>query len=76
MSDRTGFISTEHTVWCGNCMKWEQVSTSRQQFAEKQFRQNGWRKTKKRGWVCKECYQKMRKGAGNEQNQGNEGLDK
>ncbi|NWL87572.1 hypothetical protein DMN77_08135 [Paenibacillus sp. 79R4] len=57
-----GYISSEFTVWCGKCSKWEQVSTISKTFAAKEFTKSGWRKTKEHGWVCPSCKKKPKEG--------------
>lgn len=50
-----GYISRQHTVWCGVCSCWEQVDENRKQDAIKRFRRNGWKQTRQHGWLCHHC---------------------
>lgn len=52
MIDGKGYISIEKTVWCGKCMNWEQYS--KWEFT-KQIKLNGWKRSKKHGWLCPDC---------------------
>ena len=53
-----GHISTEFTVWCGMCIRWYQEAAPGKMEAAKDFRLNGWKKTKARGWMCPDCSKK------------------
>lgn len=56
MSDFKGYISRQHTAWCGACGNWEQVDEQLRAAAEKRFRKMGWKCTKKDGWLCPACW--------------------
>lgn len=43
---RKGHISTERTVWCGLCHRWQHVAGAGD------ARIAGWRYTKASGWIC------------------------
>ena len=49
-----GHITTEHTVWCGNCTEWLQISGSMAECVA-MFRAYGWIRTRKDGWLCPGC---------------------
>ena len=49
----TGYISRQHTVWCGVCGNWVQVDEQLKKDAIQRFRKLGWSyQGKERGWVC------------------------
>lgn len=51
-----GDITTEYTFWCGKCIYWEQISAAyNKNEAIKEARSQGWKLTKKDGWVCPWC---------------------
>jgi len=50
-----GYISRQHTVWCGECGNWEQVDAHLKADAEKLVRRLGWKYIEKSGWSCPEC---------------------
>lgn len=56
MGDFKGYISRQHTVWCGECGNWEQADEHLAKNAQIRFRRLGWRKTKEQGWLCPGCY--------------------
>lgn len=58
MGDNKGYISREHTMWCGLCCHWDQVAEHYMRSAIKYFRDMGWKKTKENGWVCPKCQRK------------------
>jgi hypothetical protein len=47
-----GGITTEKTVWCGICNQWEQAGAGGH---VKRFKHEGWRRSKKYGWLCPVC---------------------
>ncbi len=51
---RKGIMTEEHTVWCGICPEWKQISGNRRQVSCK-AEGMGWRNDKARGWLCPEC---------------------
>jgi len=55
MGEFRGYISREHTVWCGVCGNWEQTADGIKKEAERYFRKNGWRYTEENGWTCPKC---------------------
>lgn len=50
-----GAITTQFTIWCGNCGEWDQISDSLKG-AKQDFALLGWKNTHKHGWLCLECY--------------------
>jgi len=56
----TGFITKEHTFWCGNeeCGEWEQITSNTQSYAIKIAKLKGWKNTKPTGWICPKCVNK------------------
>lgn len=49
-----GRITTEYTVWCGHpdcAPEWDQ-NTASKAGCIRRWKQQGWRQTKKHGWVC------------------------
>lgn len=61
MSDFKGYISRQHTAWCGECGNWELVDEHMKTKAVLIFRKLGWRYTKEHGWTCPKCSEKKRK---------------
>ncbi len=59
MTDKEiGRIITGHTVFCGLCIGSKHLDfTFSKLNAEGKFRSEGWKKTKKYGWVCP-CHKK------------------
>lgn len=51
----TGHISREHTIWCGNCSRWERVARRTIPQVKKWAKVNGWKMTKATGWTCPAC---------------------
>ena len=49
-----GTIQQYYTIWCGypDCPKWEDVAGATKAECAKIAKQNGWKHTKKHGWVC------------------------
>jgi hypothetical protein len=52
-----GYISIEHTVWCGVCGNWDQRSGKKRRLI-KQWLAAGWKRERARGWVCPKCQKK------------------
>jgi len=50
-----GYISRQHTVWCGVCGCWWQVDEHLKRDAVKRCRRQGWKQTRENGWVCHHC---------------------
>lgn len=52
-----GVISTELTVWCGGpeCFVWNQLSGATRATAKAEWRRQGWKLTRSRGWLCPDC---------------------
>lgn len=49
----TGSITKEYTVWCALCERWHNEGfMANQKYAEARFRNLGWKKKIKIGWVC------------------------
>jgi hypothetical protein len=48
-----GMMTTQQTVWCGNCHTWDSVSGNRKSATE-EFRRIGWRDSS-RQWLCPNC---------------------
>ena len=48
-----GGITPQYTVWCWNCMRWDQVS-GRKASAIRDFRSAGWGKSRGK-WLCPDC---------------------
>ena len=50
-----GYITTEKTVWCGRCNRWQQepIGTHKQSWKER-----GWQYTRNQGWLCNVCFKK------------------
>ena len=59
MCDFRGYINRQHTIWCGICSNWEQVSEHRKSSAIKAFRGLGWKYTKACGYVCPDCLKQL-----------------
>ena len=59
-NDYPGYISTEHTVWCGGCTEWRSESSRTKTIMAKMMRREGWICTKNHGWLCPECKKKPR----------------
>jgi hypothetical protein len=55
VNDYKGYISTEHTLWCGNCAHWVSESSDTKAVMAFYGRKRGWKKTKEMGWVCPSC---------------------
>ncbi|GEN36118.1 hypothetical protein ADA01nite_35780 [Aneurinibacillus danicus] len=53
VSDFKGYIGKYYTIWCGKCIKWEDVPVN--SYPEKQARKMGWKNTKEYGWLCPDC---------------------
>lgn len=53
--DPKGSISTEHTVWCGDCVKWVQMAIGHMPSFKQAIKKEGWKNTKARGWLCRKC---------------------
>lgn len=55
-----GSISREYTAWCGVCEYWDQTAARNITDAIKDFKRDGWKNTRKRGWVCPKCMKEKR----------------
>ena len=49
-----GTITTQHTIWCGRCTRWDQAS-GRVPTLTKEWKLRGWTHTQKDGWICPTC---------------------
>lgn len=49
-----GTIQQYYTIWCGHddCVEWEDIKTNTKTQAAKIARRNGWKLTKRDGWIC------------------------
>ena len=56
-----GTITTEFTVWCGECSAWYQVQAPSKRYAIKLFKETKWKKTREHGWLCSVCQKKVGK---------------
>lgn len=54
-----GRVSTEKTIWCGRCSHWDQRSS--ENGILKLWRKEGWKRTKRHGWVCPNCAKEKRR---------------
>lgn len=54
-----GYITREYTVWCGRCEEWYQDTARSIKEVQPKFIQMGWSKTRKHGWLCPECSEKL-----------------
>jgi len=61
MGSFRGYISRQHTAWCGVCGNWTQVDEHLKSDAEKRFRKDGWKYTEKSGWTCPRCLEERKK---------------
>ena len=59
LNDYIGFISTEHTVWCGGCRLWISKSSNTKADMKRIITKNGWYFSKKYGWLCEKCKNKF-----------------
>lgn len=50
-----GYVSREHTVWCGICGNWAQLAEPKLPAFRKAVIRMGWKSLRKRGWVCPKC---------------------
>ncbi len=53
MSEFKGYINKYCTVWCGRCIRWDDVPVNRN--PSKQAKLDGWKTSKEFGWLCPEC---------------------
>ena len=52
----------EYSVWCALCDNLEDYTEyANAAQAARQYRKDGWRKTKKHGWVCPECAKQLKR---------------
>ena len=51
-----GRIVTRKEIWCGVCSHWEMLDFTQSISVKKELRDNGWKHTRKHGWLCKNCY--------------------
>jgi len=56
-----GYISTEHTVWCGDCVTWLQMSQPKMAGMIRAIKESGWKKIKG-SWTCPDCVKKRVEG--------------
>ena len=54
MDLNAGTITTQYTIWCGNCLHWDTVSGSKKTAAAEEFRRSGWGKSRGK-WLCPDC---------------------
>lgn len=55
-SSSVGYISREHTIWCGACSRWHRNTFEPNKAAMAlAMRRLGWIHTKECGWVCPLC---------------------
>lgn len=59
MSGTKGEITREHTVWCGLCVCWMQRAVRTKTAMAHCARKLGWVFTRKNGWVCPICKEKV-----------------
>ena len=52
-----GYVSTEHTIWCGTCSRMEQVSEPTLRLTHEWAKSVGWKRSKAYGWQCPKCVQ-------------------
>lgn len=60
MNDYKGYISREHTIWCGGCPHWTTEAVDTRAELAKLSRKRGWKKTKQYGWLCHTCVIRMK----------------
>lgn len=59
MNDYKGYISREHTIWCGGCSHWHTDAHEPTRAAmARVMRKRGWKNTKANGWLCPSCKDK------------------
>jgi hypothetical protein len=52
-----GRITITHTVWCGYCDRFDYVEQYRD--PRKWAREQGWKFTHDKGWICPDCAAKL-----------------
>lgn len=57
-----GYISTEHTVWCGRCDVWDQLAEHTLKGTIQEVQKAGWRRSRKYGWLCPDCVKEVAQG--------------
>jgi len=57
MPDNYGALELSHTVWCGRCGTWDQIS-GKKSYCAKMFKKDGWTTTRIKGWRCPQCSKK------------------
>lgn len=55
-----GYISRQHTVFCGVCGNWDREESELKSKCIKVWKKLGWKLTKDRGWLCPNCYSKLK----------------
>lgn len=55
-----GSWTREYTVWCGMCVKWDQLSGYELSAAQREVRKIGWAYTKEKGWLCPDCSKRFK----------------
>lgn len=52
-----GFISQQHTIWCGICPEWDQLSGAKKDCL-RAWLMAGWERNKTAGYICPKCKEK------------------
>jgi len=55
-----GSITTEHTIWCSVCNRWDQICERTMARTIQVAKKNGWRKINDY-WVCLSCLEKRKR---------------
>jgi hypothetical protein len=50
-----GYISRQHTIWCGTCVLWVQRDLATKTAMVRWAKKVGWRWSKHHGWLCPSC---------------------
>jgi len=66
-----GTIKTEYTVWCGICGNWDRLSGGSKAQMVRAWKENGWRLTRLRGWLCASCAKSLDDGTPAQVDEGN-----
>lgn len=56
-NDYKGYVSKEHTIWCGTCALWVQMPIPTLSRMYKWAKRQGWKRSKAYGWQCPKCIQ-------------------
>ncbi len=56
-----GYISHQgFSITCGGCMKMQYLHVHTRQAASAEAKEQGWRYTRRQGWICPACQEKNR----------------